>query len=98
MRNDSEAMAEITAKRQSITVKGCAVNTVRSHLATGISSAYEQQKKRPSKLAAYTDYLREWQALRTPQKSRLAHWRAVPWTVWICLFDVVGHCAFRMYP
>lgn len=45
---------------------GCAVNTVRSHLATGVSPSYERQKKRPSKIAAYADYLRERQAAAHP--------------------------------
>ncbi len=45
---------------------GCAVNTVRSHLATGVSPIYERQKKRPSKIAAYADYLRERQAAAHP--------------------------------
>jgi transposase len=45
---------------------GCAVNTVRSHLATGILPTYERQKKRPSKIAAHADYLRERQAAAHP--------------------------------
>lgn len=45
---------------------GCAVNTVRSHLATGSSPTYERQKKRPSKIAAHVDYLRERQAAAHP--------------------------------
>ena len=45
---------------------GCAVNTVRSHLATGVSPTYARQKKRPSKLAVYESYLRERQAAAHP--------------------------------
>lgn len=45
---------------------GCAVNTIRSHLATGVSPSYERKKKRPSKLAAYADYLRERQTAAHP--------------------------------
>ena len=45
---------------------GCAVNTVRSHLATGVSPSYERQKKRPIKIAAYADYLRERQTAAHP--------------------------------
>lgn len=52
---------------------GCAVNTVRSHLASGVSPSYERQKKRPSKIAAYVDYLRERQTAAHP------HW--IPATV-----------------
>jgi len=46
---------------------GCAVNTVRSHLATGEKPKYERQKKRPSKLSRYEGYLRERQASAHPQ-------------------------------
>ena len=52
---------------------GCAVNTVRSHLATGEKPKYERQKKRPSKLSPYEGYLRERQASAHP------HW--IPATV-----------------
>ncbi len=52
---------------------GCAVNTVRSHLATGVSPSYERQKKRPSKIAAYSDYLRE--------RQTAAHPNGIPATV-----------------
>ena len=52
---------------------GCAVNTVRSHLATGEKPKYERQKKRPSKLSPYEGYLRERQASAQP------HW--IPATV-----------------
>lgn len=45
---------------------GCAVNTVRSHLATGVCPTYARQKKRPSKLAAHESYLRERQAAAHP--------------------------------
>lgn len=45
---------------------GCAVNTVRSHLATDILPTYERQKKRPSKISVYADYLRERQAAAHP--------------------------------
>ncbi len=45
---------------------GCAVNTVRSHLAAGWKPKYERQKKRPSKLSPYEAYLRERQAAAHP--------------------------------
>jgi transposase len=45
---------------------GCAVNTVRSHLATGVSPTYARQKKRPGKIAAHADYLRERQTAAHP--------------------------------
>ena len=45
---------------------GCAVNTVRSHLAAGQKPKYERQKKRPSKLSPYEDYLRERQTAAHP--------------------------------
>lgn len=46
---------------------GCAVNTVRSHLAKGRQPCYQRQKKRASKLSAYETYLRERQAAAHPQ-------------------------------
>ena len=46
---------------------GCAVNTVRSHLATGTKPKYERQKVRVSKLSPYEAYLRERQAAAHPQ-------------------------------
>jgi transposase len=45
---------------------GCAVNTVRSHLASGTKPKYERQKRRISKLSAYETYLRERQAAAHP--------------------------------
>ncbi len=45
---------------------GCAVNTVRSHLATGVAPIYGRQKKRVSKIAVHADYLRERQAAAHP--------------------------------
>lgn len=45
---------------------GCAVNTVRSHLTTGVKPKYERQKQRPTKLSAHEDYLRERQAAAQP--------------------------------
>lgn len=45
---------------------GCAVNTVRSHLAAGRKPKYERQKKRVTKLAPYETYLRERQAAAHP--------------------------------
>ena len=46
---------------------GCAVNTVRSHLAQGSQPRYERQKKGVSKLSTYETYLRERQAAAQPQ-------------------------------
>lgn len=45
---------------------GCAVNTVRSHLAAGRKPKDERQKKRVTKLAPYETYLRERQAAAHP--------------------------------
>lgn len=45
---------------------GCAVNTVRSHLAAGQKPKYERHKKRPSKLSPYEAYLRERQTAAHP--------------------------------
>lgn len=45
---------------------GCAVNTVRSHLASGIKPKYERQKQRFAKVAPYETYLRERQAAAQP--------------------------------
>ncbi len=45
---------------------GCAVNTVRSHLAAGEKPKYQRQKKRPSKLSPYEAYLRERQTSAQP--------------------------------
>jgi hypothetical protein len=47
---------------------GCAVNTVRSHLAHGQKPRYERQKQRVRKLSPYEAYLRERQAATHP------HW------------------------
>ena len=45
---------------------GCAVNTMRSHLASGTKPKYERQKQRISKLPAYETYLQERQAAAHP--------------------------------
>ena len=45
---------------------GCAVNTVRSHLATGAKPKYERKKSRMAKLSPYEMYLRERQAAAQP--------------------------------
>jgi transposase len=45
---------------------GCAVNTVRSHLAAGHKPRYERRVRAPSKLSPYQDYLRERQAAAHP--------------------------------
>ena len=45
---------------------GCAVNTVRSHLAAGQAPKYERRVKRVTKLAAFEGYLRERQAAAHP--------------------------------
>lgn len=45
---------------------GCAVNTVRSHLKSGDLPHYQRSKQRPSKLAAFHDYLRDRQAAAKP--------------------------------
>lgn len=45
---------------------GCAVNTVRSHLASGIKPKYERQKQRLAKVTPYETYLRERQAAAQP--------------------------------
>ncbi len=47
---------------------GCAVNTVRSHLATDISPIYARQKRRVCKIAEYADYLVERQAAAHPNR------------------------------
>lgn len=52
---------------------GCAVNTVRSHLAAPGFPRYERQVKRPTKLAPFEAYLRERQSAAHP------HW--IPATV-----------------
>lgn len=46
---------------------GCAVNTVRAHLAAPGLPRYERKAKRPTKLAAYETYLRERQAASKPK-------------------------------
>lgn len=56
--------------RQIATETGCAVNTVRRHLALGAARAlpkYERKARRPTKLGAYEAYLRERQAAARPQ-------------------------------
>lgn len=45
---------------------GCAVNTVRAHLASPGLPSYERKAKRPSKLSAFETYLRERQAAAKP--------------------------------
>jgi len=45
---------------------GCAVNTVRRHLALEAVPKYERKVKRPTKLAAHESYLRERQAAAQP--------------------------------
>ena len=47
---------------------GCAVNTVRSHLAQGSQPRYQCRKKRVSKLSAHETYLRDRQAAAQPQR------------------------------
>jgi transposase len=46
---------------------GCAVNTVRSHLAQGNEPRYQRQKKRATKLSTHETYLCERQAAVQPQ-------------------------------
>ena len=46
---------------------GCAVNTVRSHLAQGGQPRHERRKKRESKPSAHETYLRDRQAAAQPQ-------------------------------
>ena len=46
---------------------GCAVNTVRSHLAQGKQPRYQRQKKRATKLSTHETYLCERQAAAQPQ-------------------------------
>ena len=45
---------------------GCAVNTVRSHLAAGAKPKYERKKQRLAKVAPYEPYLRERQSAAHP--------------------------------
>lgn len=45
---------------------GCAVNTVRRHLALGAVPKYERKVQRPTKLAAFEQYLRERQKAAQP--------------------------------
>ncbi len=49
---------------------GCAVNTVRSHLAKGSQPCCQRQKKRVSKLSADETYRRERQGAAQPRRSR----------------------------
>jgi transposase len=53
--------------RQIAAEVGCAVNTVRRHLAAGQPPKYERRKPRATKLGPYEDYLRERQAAAQPQ-------------------------------
>jgi hypothetical protein len=48
--------------RQIAAEAGCAVNTVRRHLALEVVPKYERKVKRPTKLGAYEAYLRERQS------------------------------------
>jgi transposase len=52
--------------RQIASEVGCAVNTLRAHLAAPEMPRYEHKAKRPSKLAPYETYLRERQAAAYP--------------------------------
>ncbi len=45
---------------------GCAVNTVRSHLESGVKPRYQRDKARVTKLSPFHDYLRERQAAAQP--------------------------------
>lgn len=61
-------------KRQGLSLRriaaevGCAVNTVRSHLARKTAPKYERKVKRPTKLGPYEAYLRERQAAAAPER------------------------------
>ena len=63
---------------------GCAVNTVRSHLAAPGLPRYERQVKRPTKLAPFEAYLRERQSAAHP------HW--IPATVLMREIVAQGYC------
>jgi transposase len=52
--------------RQIASEVGCAVNTVRHHLALGHEPNYERRRVRPTKLAAYEGYLRDRQKAASP--------------------------------
>lgn len=52
--------------RRIATELGCAVNTVRRHLAAGTKPKYERQQGRVAKLSPYETYLRERQAAAHP--------------------------------
>lgn len=52
--------------RQIAAEVGCAVNTVRRHLALATLPKYERKSKRPTKLARYESYLRERQQAAAP--------------------------------
>jgi transposase len=52
--------------RQIAAEVGCAVNTVRRHLALKTVPKYERKVKRPSKLSPYEAYLRERQMAAQP--------------------------------
>ena len=53
--------------RQIASEVGCAINTVRRHLALNAVPAYERKVKRISKLEAHKDYLRERQSAAKPE-------------------------------
>lgn len=61
-------------KRQGLSLRriaaevGCAVNTVRSHLARGSAPKYERKVSRPTKLGPHEAYLRERQAAAAPER------------------------------
>lgn len=61
-------------KRQGLSLRriaaevGCAVNTVRSHLARGSAPKYERKVARPTKLGPHEAYLRERQAAAAPER------------------------------
>ena len=61
-------------KRQGLSLRriaaevGCAVNTVRSHLARGAAPKYERKVMRPTKLGPHEAYLRERQAAAAPER------------------------------
>ena len=61
-------------KRQGLSLRriaaevGCAVNTVRSHLARGSAPKYERKVSRPTKLGPHEAYLRARQAAAAPER------------------------------
>lgn len=86
--NEVDVEIEILRKqgmslRRIATEVGCAVNTVRAHLASPGLPSYERKVKRPSKLAPYETYLRERQAAARPD------W--IPATVLQCEIAALGY-------